>query len=103
MPGWAYRRMAEASGQPNRRRVNYYRDFVERLGYTSRIYVTRLLGVDHEIVPAKEKVRPDVDYPNASLATIRDIRPRLAAPFRNLSDSDLLVLGIYLVARKPGA
>jgi hypothetical protein len=67
-----------------------------RLGYTYRIYVTWLLGVDHEIVPAKEDVRPDVD-------SIRNIRPRLAAPFRDLGDSDLAILGIYLVARKPGA
>jgi SAM-dependent methyltransferase len=96
VPEWAYRRMAEASGQPNRLRVNYYRDLMGRLGYTYRIYVTWLLGVDHEIVPAKEDVRPDVD-------SIRNIRPRLAAPFRDLSDSDLAILGIYLVARKPGA
>ena len=102
VPEWAYRRMAEASGQPNRLRVNDYRELVERLGYTYRIYVTWLLGVDHEIVPAKEKVRPEVDYPNASLEMIRDIRPRLAAPFRNLGESDLVILGIYLVARKPG-
>jgi hypothetical protein len=102
VPEWAYRRMAEASGQPNRLRVNYYRDLMVRLGYTSRIYVTWLVGVDHEIVPAKEQVRPEMDYPNASLGMIRDIRPRLAGPFRNVGDSDLIVLGIYLVARKPG-
>lgn len=103
VPEWAYRRMAEASGQPNRRRVNYYRDLMGRLGYTYRIYVTWLLGVDHEIVPAREDVRPEVDYPNASLGMIRDIRPRLATPFREVSDTDLVILGIYLVARKPGA
>jgi SAM-dependent methyltransferase len=103
VPEWAYRRMAEASGQPNRLRVNYYRGLMERLGYTSRIYITWLLGVDHEIVPAKEKVRPEADYSNASLGMIRDIRPRLAGPFRKLDDSDLMILGIYLVARKRGA
>jgi hypothetical protein len=33
---------------------------------------------------------------------IREIRPRLAPPFRDLSDADLLVQGIFFVARKPG-
>ena len=102
VPEWAYRRMAEASGQPNRLRVNTYRDLMERLGYTYRVYVTWLMGVDHEIVPAKEDVRPEVDYPNTSLRMIRNIRPRLAAPFREVSDTDLVILGIYLVGRKPG-
>jgi hypothetical protein len=102
VPEWAYRPMSEAAGQPNRRRVNYYRDVARRLGYTWRIYVTYILGVDRELVPPKLQIEPTVDYPDSSLQMIREIRPRLAAQFRGISDADLLVQGIFFVARKPG-
>jgi SAM-dependent methyltransferase len=101
VPEWTYRHMAEGSGQPNRRRVNYYRDAARRLGYEYTIYVTHILGVEQELVPPKQTIQRDLDYPDSSLQTIREIRPRLAARFRELSDADLLVQGIVFVARKP--
>jgi SAM-dependent methyltransferase len=102
VPEWAYRRMAEASGQPNRRRVKYYRDVARRLGYSCQIYVTYVLGVETELIPPRSHIQRGLDYPDSSLQMIRAIRPRLAAQFRELSDADLLVQGIFLVARKPG-
>jgi SAM-dependent methyltransferase len=101
VPEWAYRRMAKASGQPNRRRVNYYRDIARRLGYSCNIYVTFILGVDKELIPPMQ-IQQNLDYANSSLRLIRDIRPRLTAQFRDLSDMDLMVQGILFVARKPG-
>jgi SAM-dependent methyltransferase len=100
VPEWAYRHMAESSGQPNRRRVNYYRDVARRFGYAYTIYVTHILGVEQELVPPKQTIQRDLDYPASSLQTIREIRPRLAAQFRELSDADLLVQGFFFVARK---
>jgi SAM-dependent methyltransferase len=102
VPGWAYRWMAEASGQPNRRRVNYYRDIARRLGYSCNIYVTLILGVDKELIPPKAQIQQNLDYADSSLRLIRDIRPRLIAQFRDLSDMDLMVQGILFIARKPG-
>jgi SAM-dependent methyltransferase len=103
VPEWAYRRMAEASGQPNRLRVNYYREIAQRLGYSYRIYVTYLLGVQSELIPPRERVERGRDYSDSSVQLIREIRPHLAAQFRDLSDEDLLVEGIFFVARKPAA
>jgi len=102
VPEWAYRHMAEASGQPNRRRVNYYRDVARRLGYTYTIYVTQILGVEKELISPKQTIQRKLDYSDSSLEEIREIRPRLAAQFRELGDEDLLVQGILFVARKPG-
>jgi SAM-dependent methyltransferase len=102
VPEWSYRHMAEASGQPNRRRVNYYRDVARRLGYACTIYVTHILGVENELTLPKQAIQRNLDYSDYSLQMIREIRPRLAAQFRELSDADLLVQGIYFVARKPG-
>jgi SAM-dependent methyltransferase len=101
VPEWTYRLMAEASGQPNRRRVNYYRDIARRMGYTYELYVTYILGVDRELMPPKVQIEPNLDYPDASLQMIHEIRPHLAAQFLGLSDADLLVQGIFFVARKP--
>jgi SAM-dependent methyltransferase len=102
VPEWAYRRMAEASGQPNRLRVNYYRAIAQQLGYSYRIYVTSILGVPSELVPPRERTELGRDYSDSSLQMIREIRPRLAAQFRNLSDEDLFITGIFFIARKPG-
>lgn len=102
VPEWAYRRMVEGSGQPNRRRVNYYRDLAGRLGYSCRIYVTYVLGVDQELIPPKTRIQQGLDYSDSSLQIIREIRPRLESQFRELDDGDLLVQGIFLIARKPG-
>jgi SAM-dependent methyltransferase len=102
VPEWAYRHMAETSGQPNRRRVNYYRDVARRLGYAYAIYVTHILGVEKELVSPKQTIQRNLDYSDFSLQTIREIRPRLSPQFRELSDADLLVQGIFFVARKPG-
>jgi len=102
VPEWAYRRMVEGSGQPNRRRVNYYRDVARRLGFSCQIYVTYVLGVEREFIPAKTQLQLGMDYPDSSVEMIRAIRPRFSVQFRELSDTDLLVQGIFLVARKPG-
>ena len=102
VPEWAYRHMAEASGQPNRRRVNYYRDVARRLGYAYTIYVTHILGVEKELISPTQTIQQNLDYSDFSLQTIREIRPRLAPQFRELSDADLLVQGFLFVARKPG-
>lgn len=69
-------------GFPNRWRVNRYREAIARAGLdTLRMSVTATAGV-HDI---------------------QEVRPRLAAPFRNLSDDDLACLGFWLVVRKPCA
>ena len=74
MPEWAYRRMAEASGQPNRRRVNYYRDIARRLGYSCNIYVTLILGVDKELIPPMQ-IQQNLDYADSRLRLIVKARP----------------------------
>ena len=65
--------------------------------------MTRILGVESELLAPKAQTQAGQDYPPSSLQVIHDIKPRLAAGFRDLSDADLLVQGIFFVARKPGA
>lgn len=93
-----YRLMATDSGIPNRKLITYYRNKMKSLGYDAKIFITSIIGSGTLAEPRDDV---DVDYPKAAVAMVEDIRSRLAADFRKLPDSELIVDGIFLVARKP--
>jgi hypothetical protein len=74
--------MYSAKGVPNRWRVDKYRAIVERL------------PVDLLALEATRLASPE---------DVAAMRPRLAWPFRQVSDADLQWLGFWLVFRKRGA
>ena len=41
------------------------------------------------------------NYTDVELASVEEIRPQLETLFKELSSEDLMVQGIFLVARKP--
>jgi hypothetical protein len=100
-----YRLMAINSGKPNRKLISYYRDVMGKLGYQTTLLITDIIGVGDvgtgNLHPHKPAVQLGVDYSESSLDLVRDIRPRLTAEFRRLPDLELLVDGIFLVAKKP--
>lgn len=101
LPDMLYTMMSDRSGLPNRHRIDYYRAKMRELGYFAGLLVTAVAGEPGEIVPHRPAIEPGTDYSEESLALVREIRPRLAHRFRHLSDADLLVTGLFLVARKP--
>lgn len=79
-PSWLWAAMFSNKGVPNRWRLDRYRDIVDRLSVEGiTIDVTR----------------------SASAADVADVRPGLAAQFRDVSDADLAALGFWLSFRKP--
>ena len=100
IPNSVYRLMASDSGIPNRRLIAYYRDKVKSLGYETKIFITSIIG-SGPILEPREDVRLGVDYSESTVALVDEIRPRLAMDFRQLPDEELIVDGIFLVARKP--
>lgn len=98
VPESIWKSMASHAGRPNRRRVGFYRDILHKLGYESRLHIVRLAGESDPAGPGR--LRIDTISP-AQREELRKIRPRLAAPFRDLSDEDLLIVDIFLEARKP--
>ena len=96
-----YRRMTSATDKANRRLAGYYSKKIAELGLESKIFITEIVGQCEEIVPHKERIEPGVDYCDASLTLIKEIRPRLSARFKHLPDEELLVSSIFLVACKP--
>jgi SAM-dependent methyltransferase len=98
-----YRMMAVDSSKPNRKTVDYYRRKMSELGYETQILVTELAGRERkgDLHPHKERPERGVDYGDDTLAVVREVRPRLNPRYRNLSDEDLMVAGIFIIARKP--
>ena len=92
--------MTSNSGRPNRRLIDWYRAQMERLGYDTRLLVHRLVGREGRTAPVDALAGGPVAGP-AERSLVSQIRPRLAAPFRDLSDDDLAAAALFLVARRP--
>jgi SAM-dependent methyltransferase len=99
VPGWLYPWMAMGTGRPNRVLAHEYRDTMQHLTLDGRLPVTRLAGigdinphVPYEAIPANLRAE--------STAYVRSVRKRSATTFRTVSNEDLSVAGVFLVARK---
>lgn len=99
VPEGLYRRMTRNAGRPNRVLLPAYRDWLAGAGLAGHLRVTRLAGIASEIEP---RPWPEIDAAlrQQALANVAAIRPRLAKPFRHLSDEDLAVAGAVLVAER---
>ncbi len=101
IPEMVYRWMSTATRKPNRRLRTFYREKLAGWNYDVRILVTHLLGAERDLIPHKETLIPNVDYTEAQLDLIRQIRSQLRPEFRHCSNDELLTTGIVLVGRKP--
>jgi len=100
IPEWLYRNMASNSGMPNRKLMSFYNDLMQSMGYDSKIFVSSIIGVG-ELEPYKERIELNIDYSPKELELIKTIRAKLTDQFSKMSDEELLIDGIFLVARKP--
>jgi len=100
IPNSVYRLMSSHSGIPNRKPIAYYRDKVKALGYDAKVFITSTIG-SGPLAEPREIIRLGVDYDESSRKLVAEIRSSLVGDFRNLPDEDLIVDGIFVVARKP--
>jgi SAM-dependent methyltransferase len=100
IPPSVYRRMASDSGIPNRKLIGYYREQMGELGYDARFLITDTVGYGPH-VPHKEASELDQIVFRKALPVIGEIRPKLAPEYRRMTDEELMVRGVFLVARKP--
>lgn len=104
IPDRIYRRMARESGKPNRHLLPFYREALRTLGYTEvQLLVTHVFGGAGELRVAKLALERGVDFDSDTDALLAAIRPKLLPRYRDLSDEELRVAGVFLVARKPAA
>jgi SAM-dependent methyltransferase len=103
IPDSVYRLMAEGSGKPNRKKMSYYRNLLENLGYDVKTLVTDIIGRGGrgDLSPHKESIAQGVDYSDETLALVKEIRAKLSANFKEMPDEELLVDGIFVIAKKP--
>jgi SAM-dependent methyltransferase len=80
----------------NRRRIDTYRRLAAEVFRESKVYLTHVLQ-GKEILPHVERLVPGVHYGERELELIRQIRPRLVSPFREMTDEELLVSGIFVI------
>lgn len=62
--------------------------------------IVNLLVGNHFPLELLVKFRKN-DYPEATISLLNKIRPKLNLRFKDLPDEELIVSGIFLVARKP--
>lgn len=95
-----WRMMSEYCGRPNRKRIDCYRLIADPNDFDSRIYITHIVGLQNELIPHRIHIEYPIDYREDTLKLIKEIRPRISPEFRHLSDEDLSIAGIFLVAQK---
>ena len=101
IPDSVYRLMTLDSGKPNRKLINYYRQKMIDLEYDAKIFITSIVGEEGEVFPNKESIELGIDYSQSTVSLINEIRPNLNNRFRNMSDEELMISVIFLIARKP--
>jgi SAM-dependent methyltransferase len=99
IPQSVYRLMASDSGIPNRKLIGYYREMLKELGFESKFLVTSVVG-QGPVVPHKDLVEFDKKDYRFALPLISEIRSKLCREYRDLPDDELMVSGVFLVARK---
>jgi SAM-dependent methyltransferase len=100
IPSNLYWPLTLASGL-NRIRLSAYLSTLAPMGFDCKVLVTALSGIPDLILPAKEFNGLDPALLEQSRKNLADIRPRLAEPFRDMPDEELMVAQFVLVATKP--
>lgn len=105
IPEWQYRLMADGSGKSNRKLINYYTQKLEEMGYEVKVLVTDIIGRSGkgDMWPPLQPAQLTSEHLADALPLLRKIRKQLAPEFRTLTDQELIVNGIFLVARKPSS
>ena len=99
VPDVLYSRMTRDTGRPNRVLVNTYRQVLTEVIPDHEILVTRLAGVG-DIEPHVAYDRIDGVRRKQAVDYVRSVRSKFCKSLRAISDEDLSVAGIFLVARK---
>lgn len=100
IPQSVYRLMAADSGIPNRKLIGYYREQMRKLGYDAKLLITDTVGHGPHVPHKEASELNELDFRTA-LPVINEIRSRLSREYQQMTDEELMVRGVFLVARKP--
>ena len=88
-----------ASGGPNRVRCSAYVNAVKAMGMSHKLYVTALAGIP-ELLPLGTMwtdISPKLL--TRSWQHVAEIKNEMAAPFKSMSDEDLMITGFALIGK----
>jgi SAM-dependent methyltransferase len=100
IPKSLYRLMTYDSGKPNRKLIDYYKQKLIDLGYDAQILISHIVGSEAEILPHKDTVVYGIDYSDSTTLLIKKIRPHLLDKFKCMTDDELIIDSIFLIAKK---
>jgi SAM-dependent methyltransferase len=101
LPAWLYSLIAKNSGKSNRKPMRYYKDRLQALGYEVDIQVTQTVAREMpEFPPGVRRLTRGVHFDDGQLSLVRTIRPRLHSEFGSLSDEELLIEDVFVIATK---
>jgi len=103
IPESIYRLMADGSGRSNRKLINYYTQKLEQMGYEVKAFVSDVIGRrgKGDLWPPIQPSQLTSEHTEDALTLLNKIREQLTPEFKKLSDQELIIDGIFLVARKP--
>lgn len=84
----------------NRQRLPSYLRLAAGSFERVEVYVTHVLEND-ELLPHRARLEAGRDYGQRELALLASIRPRLRSPFREMTDEELLISGIFMDCGRP--
>jgi SAM-dependent methyltransferase len=99
VPDWLYPLMTRNNGLPNRVLVHEYRLVLQDVLPDHKILVTRLAGVG-DIDPHLPYERISDSLKEKSIDFVRSVRRRFARSMLSVSDEDLSIAGIFVIAHK---
>ena len=102
VPDWLYPWITKGSGRPNRVLIHTYREILSNTIPDHKILITYLVGVG-DIVPHLPYAEIDSALRQKSLDYVKSVRANFAKSLRSVSDEDLSVAGIFIVAHKNNA
>jgi len=100
IPAFTWGLMTKHCGKPNRKRADYFEKKFKELGYDYNAWITHLMTRADEIIPHKKQITKAIDYNDEDIKVIDMIRSGLTKEFKRIPDENLLIGGIFIVARK---
>ncbi|WP_455756640.1 methyltransferase domain-containing protein [Sulfurimonas sp.] len=94
-----YKSFSYHSNNPNRKLIDYYKEKFKDLGnYEYKILITRVKDRNLDIF--KENIKFNIDYNKSDIDFLEEIIGDFIDKFKKLSEEELLITGIFLVAKK---
>lgn len=99
VPDFLYPWLTKDTGRPNRVLINSYRQLLSKIIPDHKILITRLAAVG-DIEPHLPYEKIDSVLRNKSLNYVKSVRAKFSKSLQAISDEDLSVAGIFIVAHK---